>query len=217
MSNTTTEKPSLDTLLDKNLHNLINATAYKYYAKYTRSNRDTSIMVTQEDLALEGYLAVTKAYESFNATRGFTDDYMISFRTYVHPYITNAMRTYCCRFSHTLSISERAAREDFEAISSIGVIHIDKKDHVTHGYQGQYDFDIPVGSGVDVSQIDMEDYLLQGLSPMERNLVKDHILDGYTLRTIAKRYNIAPSRAGQIIKGLKDRIKEKVERYVKDD
>src|SRR5690554_797921 len=113
MNNETAEKPELDVLLDHNLHNLVQCTASQFYGVYGRRNAH-SVMITQEDLATEGYVGVTVAYESFDPSMGATDNIAQSFRTYAFPYIKNAMLTYCRKFGHSLSISEKSARTDFQ-------------------------------------------------------------------------------------------------------
>lgn len=205
----TTEKPPLETLLDHNLHNLVNCTASQFYGVYRKASAH-SAMVTQEDLALEGFVGATLAYESFDPSRGYTDDMVRSFRTHAFPYIKNAMLTYCRKFGHSLSISEKAAREEYGDLIGIGVIHIDQ-------FDDDEEFDIPVGSGIDHCSQDVEDYFLAGFSQLERDLVKGHIIDGYSLQELSDTHRISKSRAGEIIRGLTDRMKQRAENYVKDD
>lgn len=207
-NDTIVEKPSLDALLDQDLHDMVNCLASNCYASYGKRNMH-SVMISQEELALEGYLGVTIAYRSFNTSLGYTNDVVRSFRTHAYPYIKNAMLTYCRKFSHPLSISEKAARNDMGSILNIGVIHIDQFDE-------DKEFDIPTGSGVEISQ-DVDEYFLAGFTELERNLVKNHMIDGYSLQELSDRHSISKSRAGEIIRKLTDRMKTRAENYVKDN
>lgn len=207
MSNDTLEKPPLDVLLDHQLHNLVQSTATHFYNVFGR--RSHSVMISQEDLALEGYVGVTLAYESFDPNMGYTQNIPQSFRTHAFLYIKNAMLTYCRRFSHSLSISEKAARYDAKGLINIGVIHIDQLDD-------DEEFDIPVGSGVETSN-DIDDYFLVGFTDFERGLVKDHIIHGYSLQEVSTRYGLSKSRAREVIRVLTERMRERAEKYDKSD
>lgn len=201
---TTTEKTPLEVLFDKNLQDLINAMASTFYR-----GKSHSAMISQEDLANEGCLGATIAYESFDVSLGRTNNVAQSFRTHAYPYIKNAMLTYCRKFGHSLSISEKAARDELGLLINIGVVHIDQ-------FGDDEEFDIPVGSGVNVSQ-DVDEYFLVGFSEFERILIKDNIIDGYSLKDLSDRYHISKSRAGEIIRGLTERMKIRAEDYVKND
>jgi RNA polymerase sigma factor (sigma-70 family) len=207
-NDTTTEKLPLDALLNQDLHDMINSLASQFYGVHGKRNIH-SVMISQEDLALEGYVGATIAYRSFDPDLGHTDDVAQSFRTHAYPYIKNAMLTYCRKFGHSLSISEKAARDDLGAIINIGVIHIDQFDE-------DKEFDIPIGSGVEISQ-DVDEYFLAGFTEFERNLVKDHMIDGYSLQELSDKYGVSKSRAGEIIRKLTDRMRIRAENYVKDN
>ena len=212
-NNTAVEKPSLDALHDQDLHDLINATAYNFYAAYSKHS-SCSAMISQEDLALEGYVGITTAYVSFDPNFGYINNVAkVSFRTYAYPYMKNAMLTYCRKFSHSLSISEKSAREDWNDICNIGIIHID--DH--QGSGDNHTFDIPIGSGVDILEQDIDGYFLVGFTEFECNLVKDYLINGYSLTEVSSRNQISKSRASEIIRGLKERMQERAKRYVEDD
>jgi len=142
MNNDTTEKPSLDILLDQNLNNLINCTASQFFGKFGKYNPN-SVMITQEDLAQQGFFGAMTAYESFDPSLGYDDNIIPWFRSYAYPYIKNAMLTYCRKFSHSLSISEKAARDDWGSMINIGVVHIDQ-------FNDDEEFDVPIG---DVSNL----------------------------------------------------------------
>lgn len=206
MENETLEKPALDVLLDHQLHNLVQCTASQFYGVYGRRAAH-SVMITQEDLATEGYIGLTVAYESFDPNLGATDNVAQSFRTYAYPYIKNAMLTYCRKFGHSLSISEKSARYDFREMIDIGVVHIDQLDD-------DEEFDIPVGSGVEPSHDDIEDYFFTGFTDFERNLVRDHIIEGCSLQEVSDRHGLSKSRAGEILRSLTDRMRVRAEEYV---
>ena len=203
MSNDILEKPALDVLLDNNLHNLVQATASRYYSAYGRYAAH-SVMISQENLAQEGYVGLTVSYDSFDPNLGHTKDVAQSFRTHCYPYIKNAMLTYCRKYGHALSISEKAARDEFKDIISIGVVHMDQLDE-------DEEFDLPIGSGMESFQ--EEDYLLEGFSEFERSLVRDNMIDGYSLQEISERHSVSKSRAGEILRRLTERMRIKAENY----
>lgn len=206
--NETLEKPALEVLLDDNLHNLIQCTAYNFRRVYHKCSSH-SVMVTQEDLTLEGYAAVTVAYQSFDPNLGHTTDVAQSFRTHVYPYVRAAMQTYCRKFGHSLSISEKAARDDFGDILSIGIIHMDQLDEDT-------EFDIPIGSGVKISE-DVDEYFMRGFSELERALIRDYMIDDYSLEEVSQRHGLSKSRAREIIHGLRERMKVRAKDYVENN
>jgi len=206
--NDTLEKPALDVLLNDKLHSLVQATASRFYNTYGK-RAVHSVMITQEDLALEGYTGVMVAYASFNPNLGHTSDMAQSFRTHCFPYMKNAMLTYCRKFGHSLSISEKDARSEFKNIINIGVVHIDQLNE-------DEEFDLPVGSGVEVSR-DVDEYLLAGFSEFERKLIRDNIIEGYSLQEIAGRYSLSKSRAGEILRKLTRRMRKRAENYEQDN
>ena len=200
MTDDTLEKKPLEELLDSDTNDMIACLASRYRAKYNRQSN--SSMISQGDLVSEGYVGATVAYQTYDPEKA-------SFRTYAFPYIINAMLTYCRKFSHALSISERSAREDFPVIAGINVIHIDQ-------YDDETEFDIPVGSGVETNQ-DVDEYFLTGFNDFERELVKDHMLNGCSLQDLAIRHDMSKSRIGEIMRGLTDRMKMRAQNYDKDD
>jgi DNA-directed RNA polymerase specialized sigma subunit len=163
-------------------------------------------MITQEDLALEGYVGITVAYKSFNPNLGNKNDLIKSFRTHAYRYITNMMMTYCRKFSHVLSISERSAREEIGVVNDIGIVRID---HETNGVE----FDIPVGSGVELNS-DMEEYFFVGFSELERDLVRGHVIDGHTITKLSKDCDMTKSQVSKIIKSVMERMRGRAENYV---
>ena len=201
MNDDTATLPSLDALLDQDLHDLINCMATRFnqaYNKYTYS-----AMISHEDLALEGYMGATLAYQSFDPMLCYTTNIVKSFRTHAFPYIKNAILTYCQKFSHQLSISQKCARDDWDTLIKIGVVHIDRQ----YGLNSDMQFDIPIGSGVDFVQQDIEDYFLVGFSELERNLVKDYIIDGYSLQELSDRYDICKTTVRKMITRLTERMR----------
>jgi len=204
MENKTLEKPSLDVLLTQDLHDLVQCTASRYFGFYGRKATH-SVMIAQENLAQEGYVAVMVAYESFDPLKASSKDMVRAFRTHAFPYIKNAMLVYCRKFCHTLSISDKDARYDFDKMVSVGVVHMDQLDE-------DEEFDLPVGSGVEVSQ-DVDDYFLVGFSDFERKIVRDHIINGYSLQEVANIYGISKSRAREVVDSLKRRMRSRIEGY----
>jgi len=218
-TDTVSEKPSLDALLDQNLHDLINATAFRFYAVYNKRGR--AAMISQEDLAQQGFYGAMTAYQSFNMSVGYDNNIIPWFRSHAYPYIKNAMLTYCRKFSHPLSISEKAAREDWGALANVGIVYLDdvRDSGNVNDPTGSRDpmMEAPMGSGIDETAQDVDDYFLAGFSQLERDLVKDHLIDGFSLQEVSKRHQISKSRASEIIRGLKDRMRVRAEAYVKDD
>lgn len=202
MDNTIEKKP-LEELLDTDTMDMINCMATKYATKYGRGAHCS--MINHSDLVSEGYVGATVAYQAFDPSKP------ASFRTFAFPYIRNAMMSYCRRYSHTLSISERAARRDYGDITDIGVVHIDQFD------DEDGEFDIPMGSGVEAGSVDIDEYFLVGFSELEAGLVKDHMLNGYSLQDLANKYGISKTSAGETLRGLKDRMRERATRYVEDN
>jgi RNA polymerase sigma factor (sigma-70 family) len=207
MEDKTLEKPTLDVLLDHNLHDLVQSMASKFNKSYGKRGI-YSTMITHEDLATEGYVGVTVAYPSFNPDLGASDNVAQSFRTYAYPYIKSAMQTYCKKFSHALSISEKAARLHFQDITEIGTIYIDQLEE-------NEEFDIPVASGIKFDS-DIEDYLFIGFTNFERELMRDHIICDYSLQEVARRHGLSKSRVGEIVRDLTQRMKGRAEKYVQD-
>lgn len=201
MRENTTDKTSLDNLIDENLNDMVAALANTYYQAY-KNNTHGRALITAEDLEGEGFVAVALSHGSYDPSKG-------AFRTWAYPYIRNAMQEYCLRFCHTLSISRKAARTELPQMLSVGVVHIDQLEEDS-------EFDIPAGSGMH-SLEEARDYLFSGLVGFERKIVEDYLLHDLTLRQIAMRNPISASRAGKIIRKATDGIKEKVKEYVKND
>lgn len=205
MTNEMTTKPLAEELFDQDLADMISGMATGNFRKYGRHG--SGIMVTVNDLKDEGYLAAIVAYQTFDHRLGATSNYMQSFRTYAYRYIKTAMSAYCRRYNHVLSISERDSRDHMDVINDIQVIHID---HQTENSDG---FDIPVGSGVEAPQ-EVSDHLFVGLSTLETNLIKGHIIDECSLQELAVQYGLSKSRAGELIREAKNKMKERGRDYV---
>ena len=208
MSNDILEKPALDVLLDHSIHSLVRCMASRFRQNHGRK-APHSVMLSEEDIAHEGYIGVTVAYTSFDPNKGHTDDMVKSFRTHCFPYIKSAMLTYCRKFGHSLSISEKAARYDFNDLIGIGIVHMDQLPE-------DESFDLPIGSGVDATQ-DVDEYFMTGFTQLERNMIRDNVIDGYSLQEVADRYNLSKSRAGEILRGLMERMRARAEDYVKNN
>ena len=193
--NTDIIKPPIEELLlDKDLHNMIKALAYRACMHY--KNYNTNSMINQHDLYNEGVLGATVAYSSYNPSK-FT-----SFKSWAYPYIKNAIRTYCVKFGHPLSISEHAARDSLPEIRNIGIVYIDQP------FDNDMEFDIPIGSGTSMTD-DLSDSWLRGFSNLEQQLVKDHYIHDLSLQAISYKYKISKSNIKRIIDQLTDRIKER--------
>ncbi len=195
------EKLPLETLLDDNLQDMIRCIAMGFRRKYARTHNH--YMITDQDLISEGTLATVTAYKSFDPTRG------ILFRTYAYPYIRYAMQTYCRKFSHPLSISEKCARDDFGSIMNIPVIHIDQLDEDT-------EFDIPMGSGLNLPQ-ELDVLYMTGFTDFERATFVDYVFNQLSLQELSHKYGRSKTRMGVIMNQLKDRIKTKVQYHEQND
>jgi len=199
-----TSKPSLEELLDEKLMGIATGMAKNLVVRYGRYNAQA--LITVDDLRDEALLAAATAYASYDPTRG------AMFITYVYPYMRHAMHTYCKKFGHVLTISEKDSRDFMEEINGIGVLRIDQRVVNTDGEE----FDIPVGSGAKCS-LDVDDFFLRGFNTLEREIIKDHYLGEYSLREIAIRHRISKPRVGAMIRDLTDRMKERAGRYVEDN
>ena len=197
------EKPSLEELLDQDLKDMINAMAAKYMAPF--ASKPHGSMISHADVVSEGMIGVMRAYNAFDPNGG------AAFKTFAFTPIRNAMLAYCRKFSHTLTISEKAARDDMGTLNGIGVVHIDQL-NVDEGET----FDIPVGSGVEV-QNDAEEFFFRGFTDFEAQLARDHLVEGYSLQEIAMRHDMSKTRAREIIQELKVRMQSRADRYVKND
>ena len=199
----TIEKPPLEELLDDDMKDMINAMAARIMAPF--ANKPHSSMISHGDVVSEGYIGVMRAYNAFDPNGG------AAFKTFAFTPIRNAMLAYCRKFSHTLTISEKAARDDMGQLNGIGVVHIDQLD--TGEGEG---FDIPIGSGVEVSG-DVDEYFFRGFTELEAALARDHLMEGFSLQEVANRHDLSKTRAREIIQGLKARMQERANRYVADN
>ncbi len=201
-------QPSIEELFDENLNDMTRAMAANYFRSYGKYA--SSAMITFDDLVNEGELAAVVAYQSFDQTLGVASNAAASFRTHAYPYINAAIRTYCRKFAHVLSISERDTRDHLDLIHDIGVVHIDAHSHKVKEADR---FDIPIGSGVEVTH-EISKNMFVGLSTLETKLIKGHILEGYSLKILASECGLSKSRVGQIIRRAKSKMKERIQDYV---
>ena len=197
----TTEKEPLKNLLNKDLNEMVASLATTFYNMYGKSDRGS--LIDRHDLESEGFLASAIAYDSFDPTLG-------KFSTWAFPYIKNAMTNFCLKFRHPLSISANAARTDITALMDIGVLHLNWPDEDGH------DFDIPVASGVDQASETIE-FFFKGFSDFEQELLKEHLLDDYSLQEIAFKHGMSKSHVRVLIKRLQARMKARAVDYVKND
>lgn len=196
------DKPTLESLISnpdfsRTAQNLAN-----HYARIYRNNA----MIDPADLLSEALLAATTAYISFDVTRGVT------FKTHAFPYMKHAVQTYCNKFCHILTISEKAARDNLGAMTDIGILRIDQHPAGEDGGE----FDIPVGSGLDL-HYDIEEFFFAGFSELEKNLVRDYLVNDLSIRELSAKYNISKSRIGSIISGLTHRMQERARNYAEND
>ena len=188
------DKPSLTQLLDDtSFKNTVRNLAYNFYGKF-----GSNPMISMEDLTNEGLLAAATAYTSFDHTRGFM------FKTHAFPYVKHAMQTYCRKFCHVLSISEKESRLHLDEMLDVGVLRIDQRTNEND----DSDFDIPVGSGLEFTH-DVDEYFV-GFSEFERQVAKDHFLNDMSTRELAMKYNVSRSRVGSIVQDLARRMRERV-------
>ncbi len=187
------DKPTLEQLLDDtSFNNTVRNLAYNFYGKF-----GSNPMVSIEDLTNEGLLAAATAYTSFDYSRGFL------FKTHAFPYIKHAMQTYCRKFCHVLSISEKESRLHLDDMLNVGVLRIDQKQDDENS-----DFDIPVGSGVDISNVG--EYFFIGFSAFEKLLAQDYFLNDLSTRELSLKYNVSRSRVGSIMQDLTRRMRDRV-------
>lgn len=198
------EKLSLEELvLNQDFQNLLKRTARRYAYKYSKFSGSSSLEV--DDLISEGFIAANTAYNSYDPKFGAT------FVTYAYPYIRHAMDSYCRRYCHVLTISEKESRDYLGDLINRSVLRIDQDDSSDGN-----EFDIPASSGLEV-EFDVDDYFFAGFSSFEKELARSNMIEGKTINELAVKYNISRSRIGVIIKELKDRMKEKAEEYAKEN
>lgn len=197
------EKPSLESLLSsqefKKMLNILSHKARK--SIYRFSSISDHPIATTEDLISEGVLAAIKTYPNFDPSRG-------DWCGYTYMYVLHAMQVFCKKNSHQLSISEREARDHLGELACIGVVRIDRP---IQSDGNDLHFDIPVGSGVDASQVDLDSFYFNGFSDLEVSMFKEHIIEDRTLQEIALKYGISRSTVFVTIDKMSKRIRERVE------
>ena len=192
---TSLTKPSLEDLLeDPGFKRTVDNLAYGFITKY-----GSNPLIDREELRNEALLAATIAYGSFDPERG------CRFKTHAFPYMQNAMNTFCRRYCHVLSISEKDARTHLGDMLGVGIMRIDQ-----HQDENGEEFDIPVGSGVEANY-DLADFLFTGFTAFERTIATEYFLEEKSLQNIAHKYNMSKSRVGSIIAGLRTRMARRAE------
>ena len=198
--NQTIEKPSLETLItSKNFRGMTDALSYKAMRSSYRFIQAHPV-VSRQDLVSEGITAACAAYKNFDPSKG-------SWCSYTYMYVLNAMQTYCKKFCHPLSISERESREHLADMTGIGVVRIDR----SNPEYGDKQFDIPVGSGVEVGEYEVDEFYFRGFAPLEVTIFKEHVLQDKTLQEVALKYNLSKSSVYTTIDKLSKRMRERVE------
>lgn len=201
------EKLPLQTLVSedsfqKTLMNLVNHYSTRYIS------RESNGVIDSSDLFNEAILGAATAYRTYDPNRG------VLFKTYAYPYMKHLIESHCKRYCHSLTISEKASRDNLCDMTDVGLIYIDQL--IDNEQYSENDFDIPVGSGVEYSD-DVNEYFFMGFSNFEKQIARDHMINNYSLAELAIKYSISKSRAGSIIKGLIERMKDRARRYVDEN
>ncbi len=199
------EKPSLETLLkDKNFTNMVDAlshTALKSSYRFSKSHP----IVTRQDLVSEGITAACSVYKNFDPSKG-------AWASYTYMYVMNAMKVFCKKFCHQLSISEGASRDHLAEMTNVGIVHIDQMfDKLDDGK-----FDIPGCSGVEIVEFD-ESFYFRGLSKIEIDMFKYHVFEDKTIQQVALKYKTSKSNVYNIIERMLSRIRERIENNEQKD
>lgn len=197
-------KPSLESLLDnKDFKDMLNAVAYTALRSSYRFSQSHPI-ISKQDLVSEGIAAACSAYRNFDPAKG-------AWCSYVYMYIKNAMQTFCKKFCHSLSISEKESREYLGDMTKIGVTRIDAP--LSDDQQSSDYLLPPSASGVDIHADDLDEFYLRGFQPIEITMFKEHLLEDRTLQDIANRHGVTKSTVNTTINMMYARIKERIEYY----
>lgn len=220
MDVTAQDKPSLESLIShpefsKMTQNLANHFAKAFW---------NSPMIEMADLLSEALLAATTAYTSFDMARHEYGDVNKLFRIFAYPYMKHAVQTYCNKFCHSLTISEKAARFDLKSMTEIGILRLDQVREGT-GQDNNGDAEVceylnhdglAVGSGVE-THIDIDEFFFAGFTQTEKELAREFMLNDLSIRELAVKYDISKSRIGSILNDLRDRMQERARKYVEED
>jgi RNA polymerase sigma factor (sigma-70 family) len=201
------DKPPLETLItEKNFVKMVDSLSFKTLRSSYRFNAEHPL-VSQQDLVSEGITAACTVYKNFDPSKG-------AWTSYTYMYVLNAMQTFCKRNCHQLSISEKEARNHLGDMTKIGVVRIDSR---PGGGDDEKQFDIPVGSGIEVGQNEFEEFYFRGFAPLEVAMFKEHVLEDKTLQEIAIKYGVSKSNVYTTIDRLSQRMRERVEYYEQND
>ena len=221
MDVTAQDKPSLESLISHPEFSRMTQNLASHYAKAFWN----SPMIEMADLLSEALLAATTAYASFDVTRHEYGDVNKLFRIFAYPYMRHAVQTYCNKFCHSLTISEKAARFDLKSMTDIGILRLDhtpendpdSDDRESSGRDGAVMLGIPdSASGVN-AQLDIDEFFFAGFTQTERELAREFMLNDRSIRELAERYDISKSRIGSILNDLKSRMQERARKYVEED
>ena len=205
--NQTIDKPSLETLLaSKEFTTMLEALAYKALRSSYRFAQEHPV-VSRQDLLSEGITSAIAAYKNFDPAKG-------AWTSYTYMYVLNAMQVFCKKNCHQLSISERDSRHHLADMTNIGVMRLSRERRDDSGAEG---FDIPVGSGVELGEYELDDYYFRGFAPQDVAMFKEHHLEDRTLQEIAIKYKTSKSNVYLVVERLTERIKERIEHYEQND
>lgn len=214
---TAQDKPSLESLIS---HPGFSRTVQNLASEFIRTYYNSQ-MIETADLLSEALLAATTAYQTFDHTRG------VSFKTYAYPYMRHAVQTYCNKFCHSLTISEKAARYDLKRMTEIGILRLDQSplqfDQDDSGSESTNTTScdtrlcLPDAASGIYTKIDMDEFFFAGFSATERELAREFLLNDLSIRELSIKYDISKSRVGSILSDLRNRMQEKARQYVEED
>lgn len=204
--NQVVDKPSLESLLtSKEFTTMLEALAYKALRGSYRFAQEHPI-VSRQDLISEGTASAIAAYKNFDPAKG-------AWTSYTYMYVLNAMQVFCKKNCHQLSISERDSRHNLADMTNIGVVRLNREDERRDGSN----VDIPVGSGVELGEYELDDYYFRGFAPQDVAMFKEHHLEDRTLQEIATKYRTSKSNVFLVVERLTERIRERIETYEQND
>ena len=201
MNQTKADKPALESLiLDDEFQNTLKNLANHFIGRYSKFSTNGA-MINRHDLISEGIASATTVYSEFDPSKG------VLFKTFAYPYCKHAMDSYCRRFSHPLTISEKASRRDLPTLHDVGILRIDQQIYSEEG-----EFDIPGSSGIE-SSVEVYEFAFKGLSPIHKKIAFDRFVNDMTIDEIARRYEIPSSTVFTILKKSKQKIQNRMENY----
>ena len=197
-------KPSLESLLaNKSFKSMLEAMSFRVIGTFCGGK--SQYMISRKDLIGEAITAACAVYDRFNPA-------LAGWNTFTYLYALNAMQTYCKKYNHPFSISEKDARDDFTYLNSIAVMRLDQISQDGDEYQ----FDIPAASGMAITEQEIEETYFKGMSEPDVTMLKAYIFGKETMYSIGQRYNMSKSKVYNIIHRALNRIKEKLENGKED-